>query len=436
VDARLVVAIASFLVLLSGFRYLLGFGQIPHSCDLKYDFVSAHWVAQGRSPETLDRPTADREGVRLGADPGPFWDGPAQTHPPPSLLLVRPFTLLPYRAAAWAWAGLSALALAGLARLLLALWRRSATLPSWRASAPLTLALLLWPPAVFNFAYGQASALLTLAIAATAWNLERGRDRRAAGWLAAAMAVRLTPAVLLGHLALRARSVAAGAAAAFAGVALVALPLTGGLAGWRVFFASSAPAVRLWEVWTDNTVSLRGIFVRLFRDSAYVRAPFDHPALAHGLATAGAAALVVLAVVFGRKRARGNEDAAPAFAAWSCLVVLLNPLSWTHGALVLLVPAALLGRAGNSRGCRVAAAVSLVLLTIPRDTLFQLAGGERPYPASRGWVLGLHALGGLILFGAACVASARRSAAAPARAEQLASAPADSRPEDSRGARP
>ncbi len=164
----------------------------------------------------------------------------------------------------------------------------------------------------------------------------------------------------------------------------------------------------MWEVWTDNTVSLRGIFLRLFLDSPYVRAPFNHPALAHGLATAGSVMLVGLAALFGRPRADApRADPAPAFALWSCLVTLLNPLSWTHNALVLLVPATLLGRPGNPRGCRIAAAVAFVLLTIPRDALFQLAGGSAPYPATRGWVLGLHALGGLILFGTACVASSR-----------------------------
>jgi hypothetical protein len=400
--------------------YLGNFGDIWISCDFKYDFVSAYWLGQGRSLEALDRKTADAVGVRLGTQEGPYFDGPSQTHPPPALALVRPLVPLGYRVATWAWAALSAIALLFTSRVLLAIWRRSPSLPPWRASWPFGLALLLWPPSVFNFGYGQWSALVVAAVAAFWWNLERGAGRGASIWLAVALALRATPALVFGHLALRARRVAIGAALAFAGIAVAALPVAGGLGAWRVFRASGPHAIRVFEGWVDNTVSLRGIFVRLFMDTPYVHAAFNLPALARGLALGASLALVAAAFILDLRRAwitghRGPDAAS--FASWCCLIPLLNPLSWPHHALVFLIPIVILARDAAPGPLRTAVAAAFVLLSVPAETLLGLAGGvDLPLPASRAWVLGLHAVAGLILFACACAATAAasRTGSAPA----------------------
>lgn len=411
-------AVLIALLAATRFSYLQGLAFIRTSCDFKYDFIAAYWLGQGRSLEDLDRRTANDVGRQLGTVEGPFFggdDAPSQTHPPPAALLVRPFVLLGYRAALAAWALMSAVALLFLARILLALWERSPTLPSWVRAFPFGVALIVWPPSVFNFGYGQWSALLALAIAAGWWNLERGAHRGAALWLAAALAIRATPVLLFGHLFLRARRVAVGAAAAFVGLVLLALPLAGGLGAWRVFFRSGPVAIKIWEGWIDNTVSLRGIFVRLFVETPYVHAALNHPALGRALYPAAAAVLIGVAFFFGRRR-RGDAIAlapsdGPAFALWCCLVALLNPLSWSHNALVLLLPAVLIARDAQSAPIRWAVAAAVLLLTVPTQTLFKLQGQTSlPFPATRGWLLGLHALAGLILFATACARLRPRAA--------------------------
>ena len=393
------------------YRNLLN--EIPVSTDLKYDFVSAYWIAQGRPLETLDRRTADAVGVSLGTQEGPYFDGPAQTHPPPAVALLRPLVPLGYPVATWVWAAMSALALLFVGRLLLAIWRRSPSLPPWRASWPVSAAVLLWPPGIYNLSMGQWSALVALAVAAVWWNLERGAGRQASVWMAVALALRPTPAVLFGHLAPRSRRFAVEAALIFAVLVLALLPVAGGLSAWRVFRDSGPAAVRVWEGSVDNTVSIRGIIVRLFMDTEFIRAPFNHPALAHGLAIAASLALIVLALVVDVRRRKKTGTKGPdgvAFAMWCCLITLLNPLSWPHNALVLLIPATLIARDAGPGRLRIAVGTAIVLSTIPTETLTYLAAGaskDLPVSATRGWLLGLHALGGIILFAAAAVASTR-----------------------------
>jgi hypothetical protein len=71
------------------------------------------------------------------------------------------------------------------------------------------------------------------------------------------------------------------------------------------------------------------------------------------------------------------------------LPVVLNPLGWTHVAVMLLVPMAVAFRAGGPR-TRLVAAGALVVLTIPRQSLVAWAGSMPLAPAT-GLVVGAHA---------------------------------------------
>jgi hypothetical protein len=409
---------------LSTVRYLDDLRLIPESNDFKYDYVAARWRADGGALEALDHDAARALTIRLGIHREPFWVGAGHTHPPPATLPVLLLVPLGFQGAVWAWFGLSLAAVYLLAALLLAIWRRSPRLPPARQVAPLALVIAAWPPVVFNLSQGQWSILLATLVAAGWWELARGANRRAALWFGTAMAIKTTPLLLLGYLVLRARRVAAGAVLALAGLALIAWPIAGGLSAWRDFSHRGEAALRQFEAITANTVSVNGIFVRLFLDSDFVRAPFNHPRLAHGLTTAAGLLLVGLAVWVTARRRRPAEpppdgDRGAAFAAWASLVALLNPLSWTHNAVLLLLPAVLVARDAERPGIRKAVAMALVLLSIPRQTLYGLAGwGTYPFPASRGWILGLHAAGGLVLFAAAVAAAAKRTAPERAPADK------------------
>jgi glycosyl transferase family 87 len=386
-------------------RYLEAFTVIPDACDFRNDFVAVRWQTQGKPIAALDNLTADRLMGRRADSYTTDRSGSPYPHPPPAALPVLPLLPLGMKAAIYAWFALSLAALAILARLLLGIWRCASRLPRWRETVPLGLALFLWPPTLFNFAYGQWSVFLATLVAAGWWDLACGRRRRAF-WFGAAIAFKTTPAVIGGYLALRSRRTAVGVGLVFVAFAVLAWPL-GGLAAWRYFFSTSGATVREWEAFVDNTVSIDGVFARLLIGGQGVLAPFHNPPLAHALTAAVAVLLVAVAVWLTRQprgeRRLGAPADGPAFALWAALIPLLNPLACTHNAVFLLLPAALVARDGVP-AARNAVGFGLVLLSIPRETFFLLAR-DQPFPASRGWVLGLHALGALAIFAGAAVAA-------------------------------
>jgi hypothetical protein len=392
--------------------------RIVHGVDFKYDFVAATWVARGKPLSQLDRDTADAIGVSLGTDPGPVWKGtPAHTHPPPATAIVRPLLGLGYKAATLVFFALSLALVVVQAQMLLGLWRRAERLPTPRQALPLAVALSLWPPSLFNFGYGQWSILGATLLTAGWWNLERRRPRWSAGWFAAAIAIKSTPALLGGYLIFHARRVALLVLAGFAAIALVTLPFVGGFDAWRTYVRSGPVAVTAFETFLDNTASVRGIFVRLFVTNPFTIAPVHRPALAHALSTATTIALIATAIGLTIRRGRVAPRAAadsPAFAMWVCLLPLVNPLAWTHNVIVLLLPAVLLARDGASPARRRMVAVAMVLLTIPRGTLVRWAGFYVPFDPARGWILGVHALACLLLFFSACAAAVSEAPPAPA----------------------
>jgi len=384
--------------------------RITTPTDFKYDFISAHWIANGHPAAALDRDTAEEVGNALGIQPGPFWkNAPAQTHPPPTALLILPLVPLGYHRATLLWFAFSLAAAAALARVMLALWERAPRLPPWRRTWPLALALAVWPPTVFNLAFGQWSILIALAMAACWWRHEQGAERAAAGWLAAAIVIKSTPAAALGYFALRGRRVALLTVAFVALICLVTLPVTGGLGAWRAFLSSGLGATRVFEGWIHNTASIRGLFVRAFATTGLTTAVVDRPALGHALAMITSAVLVAIALGATRRR-RPGDDPAPTFSCWVCLSVLLNPLAWSHNVLLLLLAAALLARDPVAPRQRRAVALATILITIPHQALLLWAGGAPPLRAATTWLLSLHALGGLLLFGIAIVAGARGTA--------------------------
>jgi hypothetical protein len=139
--------------------------------------------------------------------------------------------------------------------------------------------------------------------------------------------------------------------------------------------------------------------------------PLVHaPALASALHVAAALLLVIGAalVTWRRRMLPPDADDGPVLALWATLNPLAGPLSWSHYPLFLLLPAVLVARPPSTAGVRWAVAVAVVALSIPRGALF-VAAGSPPYAPSRSWILGLHALGGLLLY-----AAAARAAATPA----------------------
>jgi uncharacterized membrane protein len=363
--------------------------------DFARDFTAARALARGDRQYAINADVRNVEAEAAGIPTVPVHGGPYLPHPPPATVLLLPLTALSFAGASAAWWLLSLLALVWLAHNLL----RAAT-PERPVTAPrtatLTIALLLWPPVLHNLEKGQWSILLA-ALMAAAWRAtaER-RSKRAGVWIGLGACLKVMPGVVIPFFAVspRHRRAAFTAVATAIAVAVAALPLTG-WSPWFIFVAQSRPNVRALETWYANTASLHGLWARLFIGGAYARPWLTAPMAGAILQIATSAALLAVALAATARRRRALSPAAERaqFALWVTLAVLLNPLAWAHTLVLLALPLALLIADGASIGLGVA----VVLLSIPKETLYRLAG---PPPASGAGAcaLSIHAIGALVVF--------------------------------------
>lgn len=390
----------------------------PAPNDFTPDYVAAHaWLHGGPhgpgAAAVLDGPAGNVYGHSIGAPPV-FLLAAYYVHPPTAFLMLMPLVPLGYGRAALGWLLLTIAAAGALAALLGVAVERGRRWPAALAFFPL---LLLWPPLLSNIQLGQSSIFLAVLIAAgyTAW--AAGRPRRSGAWLGGAIALKLTPILLLPFLALRDRRALLSVVATLAAVAALSL-LAGQLDAWRAFFAHSAENVRIWQTYHDNTLSLGGLWARLFVGGRFARPLIVAPAFARGLELGSLALLGATALWLTRRRPGAAPDPARdgcCFALWTILMVAANPLAWAHYALLLLLPIVLVLRGaeavpdGAGRWMRGLAAGAFILLTIPKETLYRLSG---PLPVSpgRGLFISLPLAGALLLFGAAVLGARARRA--------------------------
>jgi hypothetical protein len=398
--------------------FILAAASAPAPNDFTPDYVAAHaWLHGGPhgpgAAAVLDGPAGNDYGTSIGAPPV-FLLAAYYVHPPTAFLMLMPLVPFGYRGAAIGWLLLTVAATGALAALLGAASGRGSRGPAALALFPL---LLLWPPLLSNVQLGQSSIFLAVLIAAgyTAWTA--GHSRRSGAWMGGAVALKLTPVLLLPFLALRDRRAVWSLLATLAAIAGLSL-LAGQLDAWRAFFAHSAENVRIWQTYHDNTLSLGGLFARLFVGGRFARPLIIAPALARGLQGGCLALLGGAALWFTRRRPGATPDPVRdgcCFALWIIAMVAANPLAWAHYALLLLLPIVLVLRGAESAGrdvrrwMRGLAAVAFVLLTIPKETLYRLSG---PLPVSpgRGLFISLPLAGALLLFGAAVLGARARRA--------------------------
>jgi len=241
-------------------------------------------------------------------------------YPPPFVLLVLPFGLLPATTATWVWLGLSvAMLAAGIAILPVRTTVRWATL---------LLAGLSWPVA-YALKLGQVGPLLLL-LFATAW---RGQDRPSALGAAGALGaiVKIQPGIVLAWALVtrRFRAVAVGV-----GILILAC-------------AAATIALGGVGVWQDYVALLRNV-----SDPITTPHNFTPGATAYqvGVPVAIAAAiqlisslLVVILVLFAIARTRADASLLAAVVASQ----LLSPVLWDHYAMLLLLPVAWLLERGR-----------------------------------------------------------------------------------------
>ena len=366
--------------------------------DFTHDYVrAALWLRQGRWGHfpLVDLPGGNAGAADLGAPPVPTV-GAFYVHPPPALLPFLPLGALPYPTAVAIWQAATIGLLVCLAWLLAPLAAEAGiSLP-----APLLFVLLLaWPPTLANIQVGQWSVLLAVALAVGHRAWERGDPRRAGVWWGLAAALKLTPLALLPPALLRDRRAAYGFAAALLALVILALPVAG-FEGWQAFAAAAGPNATGYQTWTHNTLSINGLVARLLEGGAYARPLLVAPRLARGCKLTILLALGALALRATRRAPRTREPEGCVLALWYVLVVVANPLAWSHYGLLLLLPAALALRSAAARHDAVAqvlAAIGLLLISIPQATLDYAAGPLPAAPASGLW-LSLPLVGALLIF--------------------------------------
>jgi hypothetical protein len=381
--------------------------DLRHPNDFTPDYVTAvAWARLGRwgapLPSVLGRETADDYAQSIGARRLENLLGPYYVHPPTALLPMLPLVPLPYPVAAAIWQALS------IALLALLTWMLAPIAAEAGLAVPtplLFLLLLVWPPMLTNLELGQWSPLLAVTIAAGHRAWERGAARRGATFMAVATAIKLTPLILFPYVYLRDRRAAWQFVRVLLGLCLLAFPL-GGWHAWRALFRESAGNSLAWQTWWHNTLAVNGLTSRLFGPGRFARPLLAAPLLGRTLLIVSQAALVGAAIWATRITGRAAQDRERdgcVQALWYVLVVVLNPLGWPHYALLLLLPMALTWRAAVARrdppACTLIA-VALLLLTIPKETLF-LAALPIPFAPPRSLWLSVPLFGALLIFAGA-----------------------------------
>jgi hypothetical protein len=213
--------------------------------------------------------------------------------------------------------------------------------------------------------------------------------------------LKVMPGAVVAFFVARKPRAAASALGTVALLVTATLPLVG-LTAWKIFLGASRPNVQALETWYANTASLHGLVARLFIGGAYAQPLIAAPMFGRALQAALSAGLVALATAatFRRRQApRLGEGDRALFALWTTLAVLMNPLAWAHSVVLLALPFALLASARAPVG-RALLASALVLVSIPKETLYRLAGPP-PTTALSALPLSVHALGALLVFAAA-----------------------------------
>lgn len=258
------------------------------------------------------------------------------TYPPFAALLALPLAALPFVVVGWTWTALQVAATYATVLIVFrALLERAGR---WRflAGAVVTAPMLWLHPVADGVRFGQVNAFIVLACAA---DLVVRRPRWARGALVGlAVAVKLTPGVLLVHLLWsrqwRTAATAVGAAAIVTVGAFVVLP-EASLAFWGGALSDSN---RLGPNMGTSNQSLRGFLLRLGPDGV------AGTALWVVLALAAAAAGLTVA-----RRAHRAGDPVSEVAAMGLVAVLCSPVSWIHHfSWVIVIVAALVGD-GRSR---------------------------------------------------------------------------------------
>lgn len=375
--------------------------------DFAQDIAAARAFADGHDPYVGD--IAARHAAVLGIDAREGY--PYLPHPPFAILLATPLAHLPFTAAARYWFAACLALCFVLAATIAALFTVNTVggLPKPRYALAAFIALLAWPPVLYNLEKGQLSILLAVLIA-FAWRSLEHRDSWAGGvWLGLAASLKLFPVLMAAFLLVR--RLRAATSLTITTVAATLFPCL--WIGWHIlpeFVRQSRGNLSYWQTWPAVTYSFHGLAARMFVESEWSRAIVRAPRAAILI---GILATVILVAIALRATVRCLSDDCDAllFAIWCVLLVPLNPLSMGHNGVLLALPIVLIGKAvanDSRRWPRIIWSAGCVLVSIPRQTIFEVA--PMPVTVARSFFVVALPLWGTMLLASAGIAIAHARA--------------------------
>jgi hypothetical protein len=298
----------------------------------------------------------------------PVGDAPffieVNAHPPTAVLVALPLAALDYPSAVLVWNILSMLALA--AALGLIARQLGYALSVWSVLPVLAVLLMCWPLRS-HLQQGQLAMILLLLIVA-GWAAERcGRARLGGVLLGAAAAIKVFPAILfLPFLVRRQWQVVAWGSLSFVAFLVTSVVILGP-ASYGAYLRDVPPVVAEWRsAW--NNASLPGLWNKLFdpgTKGAGVEPLMYSPTLAYVLVLVSSTLVVYLLVRLAQQA--GNQvERDRTFVAAVTGMLLLAPVTWEHGFLLLLLPLAVLWSAVSTGSTqrRLLVVLSVVLMLV------------------------------------------------------------------------
>jgi hypothetical protein len=360
--------LAALVLAQGGAEFVANLRPAPDAwTDFFQDWASARNVQAGLPCYTDHRISARSHiDVKIPSDHGPLSANPFNAHPPAAVLLAWPFAWESLSDAAQAWNLASLICLIVSIVILINQLNLSINL------AAIVVLTLLCMPLRSQLGLGQLNLVLLLAVVA-GWADDRaGRPGRAGVWLGSAAAWKLFPALLVLILLIRGRRRGVVCALlSFLAWNLAAAVVLGPETFGDFLRTSRVQEPRFVVDWSN--LSLLGFWSRLFDphalDGAYDGSIPLLPCqpLAWGLTLASVAA--VLGWLIPRvMQARTTVEADWAFGAAIPAMLLIAPISWDHGLVLLLLPLALawVHATGTTGGRLAFAAVAGLVWANPR----------------------------------------------------------------------
>jgi hypothetical protein len=293
-------------------------------------------------------------------------------HPPTSVLLSLPFSMLAYPDAVLVW---NLVSLVMLGASLYLLWRGLETRVSWLLFFPFTTALFLCTPLFLQFSLGQLTLLILLLLTGT-WAADRSaRPFLAGALLGTATTIKLFPGFMFLYFLLRRewKVLIAGSLSM-----LVLTGVTVSVFGWepyRVYLLDVLPSVAKFRPSWRNA-SLVGFWAKLFEAPPRylsVQPLFVSPAMMwSGIVASCAPILFAMAYIVRRARTKTEQDHAYGLSLTAMLLVA--PITWDHYLLLLALPvAATWLYLPPTRAARILFALILTGFWFPDLLLYELA---------------------------------------------------------------